>query len=228
MMRRSKAVVGAVAVAFAGMAGAAEPAGAQSVHTWALALDAEGRVAAVTPYGGAHDASARALQDDIRGWVFAAGDAAGAPSLTYLRVVVEPGLDGAAEVVSATTGPAPERLSQPEFPVRDQLAGREGMVVLELDVGADGRVAGAGVHATSGRVSRAMADAAVAAAGDWTFATERVGDRAVASRLLWPVCYLGPASSPSACSWVGPDAQRFSSKTVLPLDPNVRLVSQAD
>jgi periplasmic protein TonB len=222
------AVAAAVAVAFAGAAGGAEPGGAQSVHTWTLALDADGKVADITPYGGSHDAVTRRLERDIGGWVFAAADAAGAPSLTYLRVVVEAGAGGAPEVVSATTGPAPQRLSQPDFPMRDQLAGREGMVVLELDVDADGRVAEAGVHATSGTVSRAMADAAVAAARDWTFATERVGDRPVASRLLWPVCYLGAGSTASACSWVGPDAQRFSSKTVLPLDPSVRLVSQAD
>lgn len=227
-MRMSKAVAGAVAMAFAGAAGGAEPAGAQSVHTWALALDADGKVADITPYGGAHDAVARRLERDIGGWVFATADAAGAPSLTYLRVVVDADAGGAPGVVSATTGPAPRRLSQPDFPMRDQLAGREGMVVLELAVGADGRVAAADVHATSGSVSRAMADAAVAAARDWTFATERVGDRPVASRMLWPVCYLGAGSTTSACSWVGPDAQRFSSKTVLPLDPTVRLVSQAD
>lgn len=227
-MRGLKVVVGAAAMALAGAAAASQPAGTQSVHTWALALDADGKVASITPYGGPDDAVARALQADIGSWVFAAADAGGAPSLTYLRVVVEAGPGAAPQVVSATTGPAPARLSQPAFPVRDQLAGREGMVVLEIDVGADGRVASAGVHATSGGVSRAMADAAVAAARDWTFATERVGDRPVASRMLWPVCYLGAGSTRAACSWVGPDAQRFSSKTVLPLDPSVRLVSQAD
>lgn len=227
-MRISKAVVGAVVVACAGVADGAEPAGAQSVHTWALALDADGKVADITPYGGAHGAAARRLERDIGGWVFATADAEGGPSLTYLRVVVAADASGAPEVVSATTGPAPQRLSQPDFPMRDQLAGREGMVVLELDVDADGRVSDAGVHATSGDVSRAMAEAAVAAARDWTFATERVGERSVAARMLWPVCYLGAGSTATACSWVGPDAQRFSSKTVLPLDPTVRLVSQAD
>src|SRR3546814_10385329 len=85
--------------------------------------------------------------------------AEGATTLTYLRVVVQPEAtesDGF-EVVSATTGPAPVSLTQPGYPVSDQLAGREGMVVLKLEVGADGAVDAAVVQATTSGVSRPMA-----------------------------------------------------------------------
>lgn len=93
------------------------------------------------------------------------------------------------------------------------------MVVLRLRVEADGRVRDADVHAATGSVSRAMARAAEDASRGWRFLPEEVAGRPVRSTLLWPVCYLGPNSPVSACSWTGPDAQRFSSKTVLPLDP---------
>src|SRR3546814_6694277 len=78
---------------------------------------------------------------ESRTWLFHSGIGAGegASTLTYLRVVVQPEAtaDDGFEVVSATTGPAPVALTQPDYPVRDQLAGREGMVVLKLEVGAD-------------------------------------------------------------------------------------------
>ena len=48
----------------------------------------------------------------------------------------------------------------------------------------------------------------------------------VPSTMLWPVCYVGRETSLSKCSWDGPDMQRFSSKTVLPLDSAATLVSQ--
>jgi TonB family protein len=112
-------------------------------------------------------------------------------------------------------------MTQPEYPMRDQLAGREGTVVLRLQVSADGTVRDVDVHAATGSVSRAMAGAAATASRQWRFAPEQVAGQPVPSTLLWPVCYLGPQSATSACNWTGPDDQRFSSKAVLPLDPNV-------
>lgn len=45
-------------------------------------------------------------------------------------------------------------LTEPDYPVCDQLAGREGMVVLKLEIGADGAVAAAVMQATTGGVSQ--------------------------------------------------------------------------
>lgn len=194
----------------------------QKVYTYAIELDSAGKVAGLSPHGFADDATSRSLDAEIRGWIFEAGPAA---TTTYLRVVVAPDITGGFDVVSATTGPAPQTLVQPGYPVRDQLAGMEGAVVLKLAIGADGRVDAVAVHDVAGNVSRTMASAAATSAKTWTFSPETVGGEAVASTVLWPVCYLGAASSASACAWRGPDAQRFSSKTVLTLDPAVRLVS---
>lgn len=209
-----------LALPFSAVASDAPPQATQQVYTYAVALDADGRIASLEPHGAVPGAANDALLAGIRGWVFSPGDV-GAASRTYLRVVVEEAVGGGYEVISATTGPALASMTPPEYPMRDQLAGNEGMVVLRLEVAPDGSVRRSDVHAATGTVSRAMASAAAKASRDWRFASEQVAGQAVPSTLLWPVCYLGPWSSPSACSWTGPDAQRFSSKSVLPLDPNV-------
>src|SRR3546814_1968613 len=104
--------------------------------------------------------------------------------------------DWSSDVCSSDlTGPAPVALTQPDYPVRDQLAGREGMVVLKLEVGADGAVDAAVVQATTSGVSRPMASAAVEAAQQWRFAPELVAGQAVPSTMLWPVCYVGRETS---------------------------------
>lgn len=200
-------------------AAAAATTATQQVYTYAVELDAAGRITSLAPHGSPSGGAGDALAADIRDWVFNPGG--DASSLTYLRVVVDESADGSYEVVSATTGPALAAMTPPEYPMRDQLAGHEGMVVLRLDVATDGGVRAASVHAATGTASRAMAEAAVKASREWRFASEQVDGQAVPSILLWPVCYLGPQSAPSACSWTGPDAQRFSSKSVLPLQPNV-------
>lgn len=201
----------------------------QRVYTYALELEADGSVQQVAPHGFEADAISQKLDREIRNWIF---EPAGTPrdkgsTRTYLRIVVAPALADASafEVVSATTGPAPRTLDEPEYPLRDQKQGNEGTVVLELKIGADGQVSAARVHDVSGNASRAMAASALTAARDWTFTPELVDGRPVKGTLLWPVCYLGQQSSVADCRWNGPDAQRLSSKTVLTLDPTVRLVS---
>src|SRR3546814_7033095 len=152
-----------IALALSGAAFAAPGDGVreapQSVYTYELELDGNGMITSVSPHGFTPDATSAALEHDIRTWLFHSGIGAGegASTLTYLRVVVQPEAtaDDGFEVVSATTGPAPVALTQPDYTVRDQLAGREGMVVLKLEVGADGAVDAAVVQATTSEIGRA-------------------------------------------------------------------------
>lgn len=201
----------------------------QRVYTYSMELGPDGSVSRIAPHGFAADATSRKLDGEIRNWIFEPAGVSGgtASTRTYLRIVIASDSTDASgfQVVSATTGPAPLTLDQPEYPVRDQMQGNEGTVVLELQVGADGLVADAKVHDVSGRASRAMAASALAAARDWTFTPELVDGKPVKGTMLWPVCYLGQNSSVADCRWNGPDAQRLSSKTVLTLDPTVRLIS---
>lgn len=201
----------------------------QRVYTYAIELDSNGMLTRLSPHETATDAIGRQLEARIVEWIFEPGESDGAKAATstYLRVVVAPRAReaGAFDLVSATTGPAPARLTRPEFPLRDQRAGLAGSVVLKLDIDAQGRVERAEVHDLAGNISRTMAQAAKASASEWRFTPEMIDGRAVASSILWPVCFLGAQSSASDCAWQGPDAQRFSSKTVLPLNPAARLVS---
>ncbi len=216
---RLSLIAATMVVALASAAASASPA--QRVYTFAISLDGDGRLQTLSPHGFTPDDTSRALEQDVRGWVFA-GRAPGAAPVartSYLRVVVDD-LDG---VVSATTGPAPAQLGMPEYPVRDQLASRHGTVVLRLAIAADGSVGAAEVHDVHGSVSRPMAAAAMRAARDWSFSPETIGGQAVAATMLWPVCYLGPQADTGDCAWTGPDAQRFSSQTVLAIEPAVRL-----
>lgn len=221
MQRIALPLLLSLALPLAAVASDVAPASAQQVYTFAVALGADGQIASLSPYGAAPGAAGDALASEIRGWVFNSGTSDDGIASTFLRVVVDESAGGAYEVVSATTGPALAAMTPPDYPMRDQLAGHEGMVVLRLEVGADGAVRASDIHAATGSVSRAMAAAAADASRQWRFAPEHVAGKAVPSTLLWPVCYLGPASDTTACSWTGPDALRFSSKTVLPLDPNV-------
>lgn len=221
-------VASGVAQATGGSPASADHSSPQRVYTYAIDLDAEGNIRALSPHESLPDAVSRALREQIGAWVFEPVAARGQSltTKTFLRVVTAPD-DGPAgfRVVSATTGPVPERLTQPDYPARDQFNGRQGMVVLKLQIDKGGQVAAVDVHAVSGKISRAMANAAKTSALEWKFTPEIVGTQSVASTILWPVCYLGMKSSASECVWQGPDAQRFSSVTVLPLNPAVRLVS---
>lgn len=201
----------------------------QRVYTYAVGIDAHGQVQEISRYGGAADAVGRELEEEARSWLFSPGGRAedGANEFrTFLRLVVAPGAaPGDYELVSATTGPAPRHLVLPQYPVREQRKGREGAVVMKLDIGPDGRVAAAEVDSVHGNVSRNMVAAARHAAAQWRFAPERVDAQAVGSTVLWPVCFLGAATSATECAWSGPEAQRYSSKMVLALDPVARRVT---
>lgn len=221
------AACGIASVTVTAAAGDGHLSAQQSVYTYAIEVGGDGSVKRSSPHGFAPDATSRKLDEQIAGWIFEAAEDGGTPvsTTTYLRVVVAPRADGGFDVMSATTGPAPRTLSQPDYSIRDQLAGMEGAVVLKLAVDADGRVDAVEVHDVVGDISRAMAGAAKSAALTWTFAPETVAGKPVASTVLWPVCYLGADTAASSCAWRGPDAQLFSSKTVLTLNPATRLVS---
>jgi periplasmic protein TonB len=223
------AMIAATGAALAAPAHAGS-AGEQRVYIYAIELDRNGQVQRLARHSGPGDAVARQLEARIGDWIFAGArrDGQAVATSSYLRVVVEPSAqnDGGPRLVSVTTGPAPASLTMPAFPVSDQRAGMSGSVVLKLRIDAAGRVERADVHDTAGNVSRAMANSALASAMQWRFRTETVDGQPVAGTVLWPVCFLGKSSDATVCGWEGPDAQRYSSKTVLALEPAARVVSE--
>ncbi len=215
--------------ALATLAAAAGQPQQAKVYTFQVELDERGALVSATPVRDAPDATTRQLQAELRDWVFRPAQRDGTPmrTSTWVRVTAIPREGaGAARVLSATAGPAPESLRKPAFPVAAQVRGQQGVIVLQLDMDAQGRVRAVDVHDTVGDVNLAMAKAAIAAARDWTFRPERVDGEPRAGRLLMPVCFVASANK-QACAWTGPDAQAFGRDTVLALDPAVRLEREA-
>lgn len=195
------------------------------VYTFEVELDAGGALVAATPLRDPGDATVQQLQKELRNWVFrtAQQDGRAVPTSTWVRVTALAAQGEApVKVLSATAGPAPERLRKPAFPVAAQLDGRQGVVVLQLDMDAQGRIRAVEVHDTVGQVSRAMAESAMASARGWTFHPERVNGVPLAGRLLMPVCFVASADS-KACAWTGPESQAFGRDSVVALDPAVKL-----
>ena len=225
----SKKFLGLVAsgcVAVSMTAAAAEPQQAR-VYTFNVELDASGATVSATPTRDGSEAVTRQIQQELRGWVFRPAQQDGEPARTstWLRVTAIPGEDGAAaRILSATVGPAPQTLSNPVFPKAAQLRGHEGVVVLALDMDAQGRVQDVVVYDTVGEVNRAMANAAIAVARGWTFHPEQVEGASQAAKLLMPVCFVA-TEAVDACSWTGPEDQSFGRHTVLTLNSAARLES---
>lgn len=195
------------------------------VYTLRVDLDASGAITAAAPLHDGGDRTARLVGEQLRGWTFQAARAEDRPAgvSTYVRVQAFPSADGAApRIVSAMAGPAPDRLLKPTYPADAQRRGLQGVVVLQLDTDAQGRVTAATVHDTEGDVSRAMAEAALASARNWTFHPEQVGGAPLASRILMPVCFIATPAA-GACDWTGPGDKSYDQDTVLVLDPAVRV-----
>jgi len=74
---------------------------------------------------------------------------------------------------------------EPIYPASARLRRQEGLVLLRVDVAADGRASGVALEKSSG-VS-ALDEAALEAVRGWEFEPARVGARAVASRIEVPV-----------------------------------------
>ena len=199
---------------------------AAQVYTFRVDVDGNGVLWSVQPVG-PNDATTAQLQRELTDWlVERSGDAGGGAVTTWVRVNAIPGRDGAStRVLSASAGPAPEALTRPDYPANARRQGREGVVVLELAMDADGAVADAAVHGTFGAVDRAMANAALAAARNWSFRPETVDGAPQAGKLLMPVCFT--VSDARACEWTGPNAQLLGRDNVLALAPAVRLTLPA-
>ena len=211
-----------VAVSFAAVA--AEPKQAR-VYAFNVELDVSGAAVSVTPTREESAAINHQIREELRGWVFRPAQQNGEPvsTTTWLRVTAVPGEDGfAARILSASVGPLPQTLSKPLFPTAAQLRGNDGVVVLSLDMNAQGRVQDVVVYDTVGDVTRAMANAALAVARAWTFRPEQVEGVPQAAKLLMPVCFVATEAG-DTCSWTGPDDQSFGRYTVLTLNPAAQL-----
>lgn len=228
MNKKNKTGLGLLSAAclvlLAPLASASEPA--PQVYTFQVEFDGSGALRSATPVGSVDAPTAQLLRGELGTWLFEPTAQAGdAVTATWVRISAVPAGNGvAARVLSANVGPSPDVLSKPVFPKNAQRLGHEGVVVLEIETGPDGKVASAKLHDTVGKIDRAMANAALAAAADWSFRPERIDGAPQASRLLMPVCFVA-SSEESACAWTGPDNQQFGRNAIYTFNPAARVTS---
>lgn len=197
----------------------------EAVHTFQVDLDAQGRVTSIDPVDAIPDATRAALQAHIANWRFEPRDGATQATRTYLRVATagESSATSTPRIISASTGPAMTHLTQPVYPTSELRRGEGGVVVLEVAVGADGRVHDVGFHGDRQQATRSMAQAARDAALAWQFTPEQVDGQPVASTVVVPVCFMAVNPDPYSCTWQGPEARNLSRYAVVNLDPVVRV-----
>ena len=214
------------AVLAAGTVHAADNTGNEQLHTWSVEIGADGRVIASQLFAGDGGGYADAVEQQLRSWHFQPDRTgqANAVTDTFVRVVSRAAADGSPQLVSVGVGPAPRHLTRPDYPVSAQRMGDEGVVVLRLQLDAEGRVQAREVQQTEGHVTRRMASAALAAARDWRFQPERINGQAVAGEVLMPVCFYVGEDPSSVCRWQGPTHASMSGLAIVSTEPTVRLL----
>lgn len=176
---------------------------AQSIlvgSTWAVSLDAEGRVidlAQTTYPKPVKPPIAEPLAKAIRGWTFEPGRIDGKPMPTEttldLTVKLEPQASGdyAIRVSKASTGGAAIKRVPPYVPV-DRLPWQNDsvaiLVVVEARYDETGKVVSTQVAPGSPDVDQAFKNAFMKAVSQWKFQPERVAGHGVAAMTYLPIC----------------------------------------
>ncbi|MBB1059493.1 energy transducer TonB [Marilutibacter spongiae] len=201
----------------------------EQVHTFAIELDPQGRMVSMRPTAPMPDALRSALESRAAEWVFQTDGRPAGSIRSYLRIAVAGGTSAGEplRILSATTGPAFDTLSNPVYPTSELRRGEGGVVVLQVEVDANGAVTAVDFHGDKQRATRSMANAARDAAWQWRFTPEQVDGMPIASTVLVPVCFMADHPAPSSCSWQGPGARHLSRLAIVTLDPAARVDTQA-
>jgi TonB family protein len=177
---------------------------------WTLSLDADGKIENMKPVDREYLPEVRKqIEPIVRTWHFTPGKINGqpAPTETTLTVAVRFDADSAnadsyhARIASAATGPRYKHLVAPHYPTAAQRSHDEGEVMLWVTFDANGRIISAKnvPQMSADHISALLVEAAIDAVKKWTFRTETVAGRGVASEALVPVCFM--MSETSQCHW---------------------------
>jgi TonB family protein len=195
------------------LAVAARAAGNEPIQKnieWTLSLAADGKIESMKPIDRENLPEVRKqIEPIVRSWHFTPGKINGqpAPTETTLNVAVRFDTDAAnplsyrVHIASAATGPMYRHLVAPHYPTAAQRSHDEGEVMLLVTFDADGRIVSAKnvPEMSADHISPLLVETAIDAVKKWTFRTETVGGRGVASEALVPICFM---MSPTAeCHW---------------------------
>lgn len=161
-----------------------------------IAIGADGRIEALEWQGDTpgHRILNVKVEPLVRRWQFVPGTLDGEPMRTstslYVRVLGTQQPDGSImlKIGGASTGPSTRRRVIPSYPPAAVRAGRSAIVVAVINVSADGVSSVESLDFSSRRegLREHFLAAAESAAKQWRFDPERVGDRAVATRVRIP------------------------------------------
>jgi TonB family protein len=214
----------------------ARAAGNESIEKnieWTLSLAADGKIESMKPVDRENLPEVRKqIEPIVRTWHFTPGKINGqpAPTKTTLNVAVRFDADAAnpqsyrAHIASASTGPKYRHLVAPHYPTAAMRSHDEGEVMLRVTFDADGHVISAKnvPQMSADHISPLLVDAAIDGVKKWTFRTETVGGRGVASEALVPVCFM--MSPTSECHWRSqPDKKPIRSGEAIALSSVVGL-----
>ena len=221
MQRMILAFLFALAPCFAAAANTDIDAGAAKFCTkWLVSLDASGRVTAIEPTDPTLvDAARVPLERAIREWRFVPGRVNGAPAPTQTTLTLDIALVPAGDdhfnvrIDDARTGgdiAADGARKPPKYPP-DAIQHRwQGMVVLKVDYGADGRVVTTTPAQGAPAVAMSLVRSAEKAVRGWPFTPEVVGGHALAGSAFISVCFdiVSSGTRPNNdCAWTPPGAK---------------------
>jgi TonB family protein len=167
---------------------------------WTLLLDADGKIASLTPIDRDYLPEVRTqIEPIVRTWHFTPGRISGQPAPTETTPWVPVAFDAEstnsahyqARIASASTGPRYEHVVAPHYPEAAQHAHSEGEVVLWITFDSEGHITSAKNYPemSADHVSPMLVDAAMDAVKKWTFRTETVAGHGIASEALVPFCF---------------------------------------
>ncbi|MGH8173375.1 MAG: energy transducer TonB [Rhodanobacteraceae bacterium] len=182
---------------------------------WSVSLDASGRVTNLEPTDKTLIEAVRLpLDNAIRNWQFIPGKIGGEPAATDTTLALDISLVPVGEdrysvrIDDARTGgdvSVKGIRATPKYPASAIQHRRQGMVVLDVNYDASGRVLATKQHEGAPPVDAALAKSAEQAVKRWSFSPEVVGGHPIAGAAIVPVCFeIVPSGSrpPStACDW---------------------------
>lgn len=180
--------------------------------TWGLTVDASGTVTRLDSESQLGPELKDRLEREIRSWRFKPGTIDGRPALTdsklHLALEVTPIDDerSSLRLIRAGTGAGYRAMTVPRYPEVSVRARRQGLVLLNVRYGEDGRVTELALDENAPHADKALVDAAIAAVKHWTFTPEVVGGRALTGVARVPVCFglRGTRFVPPKCEWSRP------------------------
>lgn len=202
--------------------------------TWGLSLDREGQVVRLETDDHKLESIHPRLEQAIRSWRFTPGKVDGVPAATdsklQVTLALEPQPDGdySVRVVGARAGGGYGKIRPPRHPRASLESHRQGLVLLKVRYGADGKVQNLALADIAPRVDAPLVESSIETVREWTFEPEVVGGHPMAGTVLVPICFTVHVRhvAPPDCTWHPPGvATEMQGDQAVALEPAATLLT---